>query len=335
MAPVPCSSSPAKGKTRVYMCKTCEVRHAPPTGARCPLARTARMTPSSSRALGLKCTVSRRITAAVGGTSRTRGRSVVTTNVDQPRHSSRRLVTSRHNQETTSSIPSTEEETDTDSLDDFPQSSQVNGRKRARSSFNDTSPSKRSASAPAPRRSGPGAVLPTPGGTESPLTPQPTQDNGTTMILQQLAAMQESNRREFARLESEGRQERLRMEADHRTATEQLQAEHRGATESIHRTLENLQSQQPQAARQQVQDIPTSAFSGAREPIPSTSRATITPARQPPQPPQSRHKHHSKPYHSRGSHRSSTSALPLWPTTQRPSKHSGETKEQPMWPPSS
>ena len=39
MAPVPSTSSPAKGKARVYLCRPCGSRHAPPTGLNCRLQR--------------------------------------------------------------------------------------------------------------------------------------------------------------------------------------------------------------------------------------------------------------------------------------------------------
>ena len=39
MAPTPMTSSPAKGKARVYMCRPCGTRHVPPTGLNCRLQK--------------------------------------------------------------------------------------------------------------------------------------------------------------------------------------------------------------------------------------------------------------------------------------------------------
>ena len=260
------------------MCKTCLIRHAPPTGAKCPRAHAVRSVPKSSNDSVLRRYASRKSPAAVRGTSITRGRLLTATNQCHPRHGLRRLITSSPMEDSPSSIPSSVEETDNDSLDGFPPPSQVSGRKRAGSPLNQSSPSKRPTPDLAPRRSGAGAVSPTPAGTGSPNSS--SQDNGTTLILQQLAAMQESNRREFARLENEGRQERLRMEAEHRAATEQLQAEHRAANEQIRLALATLQSQQSPLPSHQVPIPSRSTSVASREPVPSTSRAPPTPASQ-------------------------------------------------------
>ena len=49
MAPVPKTTSSTKGKTRVYLCATGGIRHAPPTGAACPRRRTLAKKPSTVR----------------------------------------------------------------------------------------------------------------------------------------------------------------------------------------------------------------------------------------------------------------------------------------------
>ena len=52
MAPTPRSTSPVKGKARVYLCRP--YHHVPPTGLRCPHAPTATVTHRSARLLALK-----------------------------------------------------------------------------------------------------------------------------------------------------------------------------------------------------------------------------------------------------------------------------------------
>ena len=92
---------------------------------------------------------------------------------------------------------------------------------------------KRHAPVPAPRRVRPPSAASSPSSTRyladssSPSSSHyrsPKEDLGTQLILRQLAAMQETNKKELARIEADGQQERIRMQAEHRATTETLQA---------------------------------------------------------------------------------------------------------------
>ena len=49
MAPVSRTASAKKGKARIYLCGSCYVRHAPPTGAACPRAVAPSKTRTAAR----------------------------------------------------------------------------------------------------------------------------------------------------------------------------------------------------------------------------------------------------------------------------------------------
>ena len=74
MAPEPRSTSSTKGKARIYLCKPCGVRHATPTGLRCPLAQANGLVPTPSTSKGAKKSSNRSTTSAPSGSSRPRGR---------------------------------------------------------------------------------------------------------------------------------------------------------------------------------------------------------------------------------------------------------------------
>ena len=74
MAPTPRSTSPVKGKARVYLCRPCGSRHVPPTGLRCPHAPTATVTHRSARLLALKRPIGLSPAKAKASASRPRGR---------------------------------------------------------------------------------------------------------------------------------------------------------------------------------------------------------------------------------------------------------------------
>ena len=92
-----------------------------------------------------------------------------------------------------------------------------------------------------------------------PPPPQAPENSGTQLILQQLAAMQEVNRREFARIESEAQTERVKMQTAHRETTESLRA-------AISRMQETTR---PHATPLTPVTQPAEQIA----PIPSTSRA--------------------------------------------------------------
>ena len=234
MAPVPRSTSPAKGKTRVYLCRPCNVRHAAPTGARCPIAKAVRGVPSSSKSLGLKRTAPRRSPVSANAPARPRGRPRKVPVAELPLPDTRRSVeVDAH--DVPPPLPaslSTDDDTDDASFDEFLSLSQTPIRKRVGLPLFPSAP-KRHAPVPAPRRVRPPSAASSPSSTRyladssSPSSSHyrsPKEDLGTQLILCQLAAMQETNKKELARIEADGQQERIRMQAEHRATTETLQA---------------------------------------------------------------------------------------------------------------
>ena len=234
MAPVPPSTSPAKGKTRVYLCRPCNIRHAAPTGARCPIAQAVRGVPSSSKSLGLKRTAPRRSPITAQKPTRPRGRPRKVPVADLPSSPPTHLV------EAADLIPpppmpailSSDDDSDDASFDDFLPCSQTPIRKRVGPPLFPSAP-KRHAPVPALRRVRPPSVASSPASTrfrddyQSPHASSPRSprdDLGTQLLLSQLAAMQETNKREFARIEAEGQRERIKLQAEHRATTESLQA---------------------------------------------------------------------------------------------------------------
>ena len=222
-----------RGKTRVYLCRPCNVRHAAPTGTRCPIAQAMRGVPSSSKTLGLKRTAPRRTSVTAKTPARPRGRPRKVPAAELPPPAPRRSVEVADHDlpPPLPAILSTDDDTDDASFDDFLPCSQTPTRKRVGSPLFPSAP-KRHAPVPAPRRVRPLSAACSPASTRTqaghrspPNSPprSPQEDLGTQLILRQLAAMQETNRREFARIEAEGQRECIKLQVEHRATTETLQ----------------------------------------------------------------------------------------------------------------
>ena len=144
MAPTPRSTSPVKGKARVYLCRPCGSRHVPPTGLRCPHASTATVTHRSARLLALKRPIGLPPAKAKATASRPRGRprkSPVTTVSPGPGPSSSAPPTFDQSvAHCHTSLPANDSETE--SFEDFLPSTQPN-RKRTASPLFDMLPPKR------------------------------------------------------------------------------------------------------------------------------------------------------------------------------------------------
>ena len=198
MAPVPPSTSPAKGKSRVYLCRPCNVRHPAPTGVNCPLAKAVRARPSASKVLGLKRSTARRS-------------PVTTTPAVRPRGRPRKLpipFLPGPSQPLTSTGP----ESDSDSLAEFVHDMARTHGKRSGSPLFSPVASQRRPPISAPRRTSPAVHHMSPNSSDASPRSIPEQQprdshpqDGTSLILSKLAAMQEVNRREFARIEAEAR----------------------------------------------------------------------------------------------------------------------------------
>ena len=220
MAPVPRTSSPSKGKTRTYSCKTCGKRHAAPTGLNCRAAMVA--THSSLRGTAAaRRTVSKRTPASTRRSSTVSGRGQ-----PFPMPAKRRPGPIPSSSQPVSSVYSGSE---SESLQDFlpvgvsPTSGHEGGRairrKRPAASGYTLPPPKRSAHhTMSPRLASPSPVRPGSSSSGS------VADGGLSMVLAQLSAMQDANRREMDRIEREGRAERRQMQLEAAASAEGLRA---------------------------------------------------------------------------------------------------------------
>ena len=220
MAPVPRTSSPSKGKTRTYSCKTCGKRHAAPTGLNCRAATVA--THSSLRGTAAaRRTVSKRTPASTRRSSTVSGRGQ-----PFPMPAKRRPGPIPSSSQPVSSVYSGSE---SESLQDFlpvgvsPTSGREGGRairrKRPAASGYALPPPKRSARhTMSPRLTSPSPVRPGSSSSGS------VADGGLSMVLAQLSAMQDANRREMDRIEREGRAERRQMQLEAAASAEGLRA---------------------------------------------------------------------------------------------------------------
>ena len=269
MAPVPPSTSPARGKSRVYLCRPCNVRHPAPTGVNCPIAKAVRARPSSSRVLGLKRSVARWSPALVATGSRPRGR---------PRKLPVSVLPGP-----SQSLTSTGPESDSDSLAEFVQDMARSDEQRSGSSLRPSVASQRRPPNSTPRQITPVAHHLSPSSSEiSPRSPpahQPpqasTSQDGTSLILSQLAAMQEVNRREFARIEAEARCERQKIQNATVTANVTMQS----AIDQLQASLSKYTTPVLPVPTASLSNQPPRQPDGARNDTPATLEG------QPPAPP--------------------------------------------------
>ena len=239
MAPTPRSTSPVKGKTRVYLCRPCNVCHATPTRIKCPIAKAVRGMQRSSKTLGLKRTAPRSSpkasTSATGPRGRPRKSTVPAppTPVHEPMQFQDALPSPCH-------ILLPDDDSDMESVHDYLPLTQVPVHKRPLSPPFVVRDPKRLRPILAPRRSAHRTRVQSPTSSWSSM-PSPAQeapatanqpDAATQMILQQLATMQEMTRREFTRIEAENKAERLRIQAENQANEDSLRAQFNSVLDS-------------------------------------------------------------------------------------------------------
>ena len=238
MAPTPRSASPVKGKFRVYLCRPCNVRHAAPSGNKCPIAKAIRGVQGSTKTLGMKRTATGHSPKARTSTSRPRSRprKIPAQAPPSPVHEPmlfQDTPTSRH-------IPLPDDDEDMESVDDFLPLTQVPVLKRPLTPPYALSDPKRTRPVMAIRRtahtdrilSPTSSLSSMPSFTPEPPAPTNQPDAATQMILQQLATMQEMNRKEFAHIEAQNKAERLRMQAENQANVDSLRVQFNSVLDS-------------------------------------------------------------------------------------------------------
>ena len=292
MAPVPSTSSPVKGKTRVYLCGPCGFRHAAPTGAKCRLARPALRRPTLA-----KKTVTRR-----GQAQTRRVPSALTpptvARVGRPRKQTSKTSGSASSRAQTStpiastSTPNTDpaseealtdhrsdEETDDESLEAFLTVHETPGAcKHSADPDFDVPPAKRTPPRPAPRRKrlvAQRTYSTSPSLSHSPLSPLPsvTPNDGLSAVLTQLAILQNDNKREMARIEAESRAARAQMQLDGQVASDNL----RSAINDLKEAFQQGMQQRSPAVSRSYHQSPTAPLP-VRQPAPESGIVPRTPA---------------------------------------------------------
>ena len=230
MAPTPRSTSPVKGKSRVYLCRPCNVRHAAPTGNKCPIAKAVRGIQGSNRSLGLKRSVARPSPVASTSAARPRGRPRKTpapaplTPVHEP-------MLFQDTPTSPCNIPLPDDDEDMESADDFLPLTQVPVRQHPFTPPYAVIDPKRPITAIRRPTHRSHAVSPSsslssmPSFGQEPSAPTNQPDAATQLILQQLASMQEMTKQEFARIEAENKAERLRLQAENQANVDSLRAQ--------------------------------------------------------------------------------------------------------------